>query len=131
MSDMAPALATIAGDMMRVIGATITGGGRRYGGSWPALDPQTIARKAKKGQDPRPLIATGALLRAYSVMGAPNQVLEVGTHHLKLDSTLDYAEDIQRGTHKMPARPFIDFYPQDRKRWAAICTDYVKEAMAL
>jgi phage gpG-like protein len=131
LGDMGPALTEVASDMMRVIGATITSGGRRYGGSWAALDPQTIKRKAAKGQDPRALIATGALLRAYSVMGAPNQILEVGAQHLRLESSLDYAEDLQTGTSRMPARPFINFYPQDRRRWAAICSEYLREAMAL
>ena len=131
LGDMAPALTVVADDMMRVIGTTIESGGRRYGGSWSALDPQTVARKAKKGQDPRPLIATGALLRAYSVPGAPNQHLEIGPQHITLESTLDYPEMIQSGTRKMPARPFIDFYPADRKRWAKICAMYLKEAMAL
>jgi phage gpG-like protein len=131
LGDMKPALDVVADDMMYVVEKTFTGQGRRYGGSWAALNEQTIKRKAAKGQDPRINIATGRMMRAFSLRGSEHQVLRVGTHSIELDSDLDYPEFIQDGTSKMPARPFIDFYPQDRKKWAQICKEYLAEAMNL
>jgi phage gpG-like protein len=128
---MSPALNTVADDMMYVIEKTFTGQGRRYGGSWAALDEQTIKRKAAKGQDPRINIATGAMMRAFSLRDSEHQILHVLPHSITLDSDLDYPGYIQDGTDRMPARPFIEFYPQDRKLWAKICAEYIAEAMNL
>lgn len=131
LGDMSPALDVVADDMMYVIEKTFTGQGRRYGGSWAALSPETVKRKAAKGQDPRINIATGRMMRAFSLRGGDHQLLHVGPHSIELGSDLDYPEHTQYGTSRMPARPFIDFYPQDRKLWAKICREYVVEAMRL
>jgi phage gpG-like protein len=131
MTNMEPALQRVAVDMTRVIRATITGQGRRFGGSWTFLSKNTIEQKLRKGQDPRILVATGKLLEAYGTVGAPHQILEITGGMVQLESDLDYSEFHQDGTVNMPARQFIDFYPQDVRRWADICSMYLKEAMAL
>lgn len=130
-ANMTPALELITDDMFRVIGATFTGQGRRFGGSWTHLDPATLQRKAAKGQDSRILIATRDLMNAMSVRGAAHQHLVVTPHAIELDTDLDYAGPQQYGVAgHLPARPFIDFYPADRARWAQTCLDYLMGAMA-
>jgi hypothetical protein len=117
---------------MRVIRTTITGQGRRFGGSWHALSPDTIMQKARKGSpDPRMLIDTGAMLEGYTVRDSEHQRLKIGPSTISLDTDLDYPIFIQEGTRKMPARPFLDFYPQDRRRWAEMCSEYLRAAMDL
>jgi phage gpG-like protein len=130
-AEMEPVMTLIAKDMMRVIRSTITGQGRRYGGSWPASDPETIRQKAAKGQGNRQLIATGKMLEAFGTFGGQHQILYIGPHEVDLDTDLDYPDLIQHGTEHMPARPFIDFYPQDRARWANMVTAYLTTAMDL
>jgi phage gpG-like protein len=129
--DMKPVLEVVADDMMRVVRATISSQGRRYGGSWHALNPQYLARKIKKGLDPRIMVATGKLLSAYGMRGSPFQRLRIFPDRLELGSNLDYPRFHETGTSKMSQRAFLEFYPQDRKRWADMVTSYVHEAMKL
>lgn len=111
------ALNRIADDMMKVIGNTFTSQGRRYGGSWQALDKATIREKARKHQDPRALIASGALMRSYTQRSSPDQVLHVTPSGITLESLRDYGEYHQLGAGENPKREFIKFYPPDRARW--------------
>jgi phage gpG-like protein len=108
----------IADDMMRVINAEFTSQGRRYGGSWKHLDKDTVKEKRASFQDPRILIATGALRRSYTRRGDPNQRLRVTRSSITLGSTLRYGDYHQFGTDTIPQRKFVDFQPQDRARWA-------------
>jgi phage gpG-like protein len=131
LANMEPVLTEVAKDVMRVIRVTIEGQGRRYGGSWHALDPAYLARKVKKGLDPRILIATKKMLNAYSEFGNENQALQILPHSLFLGSHLDYPGYHEYGTSKMPARSFLEFYPQDRKRWSTMVSEYITVAMGL
>jgi len=124
-----PALELIADDMMRVIDATFTGQGRRYGGSWAALDPKYVEKKSRAGLDPRILIASGDLRRSMTVRGDENQYLKVDHTGIELESELEYAARQQFGGDGIPARPFIAFYPQDRARWVRIIEDELRSAM--
>lgn len=117
------ALNEIADDMLRVIGATFSSQGRRYGGSWHALDKDTVKEKRAAGEDPRILIATGKLYKAYSVRGAPRQVLRITRSGITLGSTLPYAGVHQYGTDDVPQRQFVNFFPQDKARWAKMMED--------
>lgn len=107
----------IADDMMRVIDATFRSQGRRYGGSWHALSPSEVRQKAALRQDPRILIATGALRRAYTKRGDDHQQLIVTPSGITLDSDLAYAEVHQKGLGDMPKREFIHFDARDKARW--------------
>ena len=130
--DMKPALELVADDVMRVIRATFMSQGRRYGGSWAHLDPDTIREKVKHGQDPRILIATEALMNSWSRRG-PNQRLRVTGSYIELDSKLAYGDVHQEGDEErgLPARPFIAFDPRDEIRWAKIAERQLLKAMGL
>lgn len=126
--DPKAALNDIVDDQLRVIGATFSSQGRRYGGSWQALDKDTVKEKRAAGEDPRILIATGKLYRAYSVRGARHQVLHITRSGITLGSTLGYAGVHQYGTDDVPQRQFVNFYPQDKARWARMMEDSFDKA---
>lgn len=129
--NMRPALWLVREDMFRVIRATFTGQGRRGGGSWRALDPATVARKVRKGQDPRILMATHHLVDSFTLRGSRFMRSSVTKDVILLDSTLPYKDVHQYGDpgRNIPARPFIDFTPRDRSRWVKMCEASLMEAM--
>jgi phage gpG-like protein len=129
--NMRPALTEVRLDMFRVIRATFTGQGRRFGGSWKALDPKTVAAKARKGQDPRILIATHRLIDAFTRRESRHMRSKILGDRIELGSDLTYDAVHQYGSDdgNTPARPFIAFYPQDRQRWAKICQQHLMGAM--
>lgn len=126
--DPRPVLEEIADDQMKVINATFTSQGRRYGGSWHFLDKDTILEKVRAKEDPRILIATGKLKDAYTIRGDEYQVLHVTRHGITLGSTLGYAGAHQYGTDDIPQRQFIKFFPQDKARWARMMEEAFEEA---
>lgn len=129
--DMAPALEVVADDMMRTIKETFKSQGRRYGGSWTFLQPETIKRKLAKGQDPKILMASHKLMDSLTIRDAPFQILHVGKDEVWLGTDLDYAATHQHGDHDrgIPARPFINFYPPDRQRWVRIVENHLRTAI--
>jgi phage gpG-like protein len=129
--NMRPALWKVREDMFRVIRATFLGQGRRYGGSWKALSPATVAAKERAGLDPRILIARERLMNSLTVRGNRNMRSSVTRDKINLTSTLEYAEAQNFGTADghVPQRQFIKFYPQDRARWIKICEESLMEAM--
>jgi len=130
-TNMKPANQKIADDMMRVIDATFKSQGRRYGGSWTHLDPDTIRAKRRRGLNPRILIARGRLMNAFTKRRSRNQVLVVTRDSVELGTTLPYAGTHQFGDDDrgIPARPFISFHERDVARWAKICEDELLRAM--
>ena len=121
----------IADDMMRVIKMTFMGQGRRYGGSWYALDIATVREKRRKGLDHRILIARGRLMDSYTKPRSRNQILRIDRDSIELGSRLGYAAIHQFGDEAkgIPARPFIDFDPRDHARWARIVETELMQRM--
>lgn len=124
-ADIRPALNLVVDDMMDTIETTFTSQGRRHGGSWKGLDAVTRRQKAKHGQDPRILIASGALMRSMTVRGDQNQRLEMTPRGFTLESTLPYALVHQRGNDRTPQRKFVDFYQADKVRWIGMIKRYI------
>lgn len=129
--DMRAPLTEVRTDMFRVIRATFTSQGRRYGGSWPALKTETIERKIRKRLDPRILIARHRLMDSFTRRSSRYMRSKVTKDRIKLESTLPYADTQQHGDSDrgIPARPFVRFYPEDRRRWVKICEASLMEAM--
>jgi len=127
--DMEPALDEVADDMMRIVEINFTSQGHRGGGSWKVLTPRWIARKAKKGLDPRILFANHHLYKSMTERGDPGMDLEIDDHHVHLSSQVEYAEAHNWGNDHVPARPFAYFLPQDRDRWVKICESHLIRAM--
>jgi phage gpG-like protein len=129
--NMKPALELVARDLMEVIDINFGSQGRRGGGSWKQLDPQTIQRKVREGELPLILIATSALRDSMTLYRDPNMDLRVTRDSISLSSRLIYADVQNRGggPSDLPARPYADFMQGDVDHWASICADYLTEAM--
>lgn len=117
-----PGLDKIRKDMFRVLRATFTGQGRRYGGSWQALKPETLQRKIDAGLDPRILIARRRLMDSFTRRESRYMRTRITNSRIELSSILPYADTQQYGDEGrgIPARPFIDFHVRDHERWANI-----------
>lgn len=129
--NLKPALTLVREDMFRVIRAQFTSQGRRGGGSWKFLDPKTIERKINKGLDPRILMARHRLMDSFTKRKSRYMRSKVTKDRITLSSTLPYADTHQYGDEDrgIPARPFIKFLPNDRKRWVTMCERQIMEAM--
>ena len=72
-------------------------------GAWAPHSPVTIAIHG-----PHPLlILTGDLLRSVTETGATGSVQQISDREMTLGTSLFYAGWQQRGTDKIPARPFL------------------------
>jgi phage gpG-like protein len=129
--NMKPALELVARDLMEVIDINFGSQGRRGGGSWKQLNPETLARKVREGELPLILIATSALRDSMTLYRDPNMDLRVTRDFIELSSRLDYAnvQDRGGGPSDLPARPYADFLQSDVDHWAEICAQYLTDAM--
>lgn len=129
--NMRPALWKVREDMFRVIRMTFQSQGRRGGGSWKQLDPETVARKIREGRDPKILYATHHLVDSLTVRGNRYMRSKVTRHDITLDTTLPYADTQQHGDESrgIVARPFIHFTLRDRVRWVKMCEESLMAAM--
>src|ERR1041385_3006828 len=99
-----PVMVAVLDEMRRIAGATMDSQGRRGGGSWAFLQPETIRRKARAGLDPRIERATGLLYESLTRAAHPNQIAEVSRSDAALGSNLPYARAQSKGTRTLPAR---------------------------
>ncbi len=128
MNTMRRILDDIADDMMVAIEHTIESQGRRGGGSWAALDADTVKRKAG-GSTKGILVDSGDLLRAYTHRGDEHQVLNVTNQTIHLGTTLPYPKAHQFGTEHVPQRKFINFTQGDRRKWTEKVRDELRRAV--
>lgn len=130
-TDFRPVLNDIGLDMMRVERALFASQGRRGGGSWGTLKPDTVRKKgtvqilrtegaragySKPGND--------ALYRSVTNPGATGQLFRVTKNRLTFGTSVKGAEAQQFGTRKMRARPFIRFTAADTSRWMRMLMEY-------
>lgn len=129
--NMKPALWDVREDIFRIIKINFESQGRRGGGSWKFLDPKTVEAKARRGLDPRILIARGRLMNSLTRRGDRDMRSAVTKHNIRLTSTKEYAEVHNFGSADghIPARPFIEFLPNDKKRWIKMCEASLVGAM--
>lgn len=106
-------------DIERIEDAMFRAQGRRGGGSWRALSPETIATKARKAQDPRINIATGMLRESLVNRHAAGAVRIATNQRLVFGSTAAGARQSQR------RRPVVRFTKFDRRRWARWWGQYI------
>jgi phage gpG-like protein len=118
-----PVMEAIAVDMLAIEETVFTSQGRRGGGRWKALAPDTVRRK---GGDQRILFTSGhenygsgddALFRSVTKPDAPDQILKVFKTTIHFGTKRKYAARLQYGGKGIPARPFIRFLPTDVARW--------------
>lgn len=118
-SNAEPFLHVVMDDIERIERALFSSQGRRGGGSWRGLSPETIAAKVRKSQDPRINIATGALLHSVSDQHAEYAVREVTRSSLRFGTTAPGAKQSQMH------RPIFKFTRFDRARWAKWWGEYI------
>jgi phage gpG-like protein len=116
----------IAGDMLRTTEIVFTSRGKRGGGSWKKLSPNTVRRWG-----PHPILELTSTLRdSVTVPGAPYQILEVSNDFIEFGTEVESAGFQQEGTRKMPARPFLRFIPADFTRWNNILVRHLIKSHA-
>ena len=97
----------IAADMMRATESLIHSHGRRGGGSWARLKPDTVRKKG----DTRILYTSGArpgytqfgdntLVRSVTEPNAPYQILNVRNSFIEFGTDRPWAEVVARGSSK-------------------------------
>jgi hypothetical protein len=113
------AMDQVATELMRIIEQTFLSQGRRGGGSWRFLQPETLRRKIRLGQDPRILFATHALFNSLTHRRDPMQDLRISNTEVRLGTKLSYAR-VQHAT-----RPIVKLTKSDRRRMDKIIADHV------
>lgn len=121
-----PAMLEIVRQLQRIAGISMTAQGRRGGGSWQHLKPDTIRRKAKRGLDPRTEFATHALYNSLSGQTA-DSIVEISGDSLKFGSRLPYTKAQMFGwpPKNLPARPLITIVEGDRKKMGKTILDHI------
>jgi phage gpG-like protein len=91
-----------------------------YGsGGWKPLSPNYAAWKSKFYPG-RKILELSGLLRESVTDGNPWTIREIQPLKLRLGTKINYAIYHQKGTHRMPARPVIQFSEDDKTRWSKI-----------
>jgi phage gpG-like protein len=123
---MAPVMNKILVDMARATGELIKSEGRRGGGSFKRLKPETIKKKGNKR-----ILYTSGSSEGYSTLGGSALVHSVtyktggrfavrehDQRSVTFGTTHPYADVHQEGGGRnIPARPFILFTEYDINRW--------------
>ena len=126
-----PVMEAIAVDMLRIEEQIFFSQGRRGGGRWKGLAPDTLRQK---DGDTRILFTSGhtnygsgddALYRSVTKPGAPDQILKVFKSTIHFGTKRPYAARQQFGGKGIPARPFIKFLPSDVNRWEGWMGEHV------
>lgn len=122
--DTFPAMFKITEDMLRIEGEIFGSQGRRGGGSWKALQPDTAKRKG----DTKILMGTQdeSLFKSLTIRGAQFQILNVDNTVIEFGTERPYAYVHQTGSAwHIPRRPFLKFLPTDIDRWSNMLLDHL------
>jgi hypothetical protein len=130
----------IIADMFMVEKAVFRGQGRRGGGSWAALKPDTIRKKgigginilrtdlanpgySKIGESP----SSDTLFKSVTEPDAPYQIKAVRNNSILFGTKRPFAGAHQYGSflRYIPARPFIKFTNLDADRWTQMIFDHL------
>jgi len=138
--DTAVVMERIVADMMRVERQTFYAQGRRGGGSWKPLLPDTVR---KKGVGYQNILRTDLANPGYSKIGgaqsvdtlfksltqpgARYQILDVTNSTILFGTERPYAGAHQHGSWMrfIPARPFMTFLPTDEERWTRMMSEHL------
>lgn len=124
----------IAKDMLLIEGIVFSSGGRRGGGSWARLKPDTVRKKgsveilrtgsAREGySDP----GHDALFESLTVEDAPGQVMNITNRGIEFGTEVKAAGIMQSGNaqRNIPARPMLRFLESDIARWDAMIIEHL------
>lgn len=115
-----PAFAGIAQDLRESFGSNFANTRAPYG-TWPPHSPYTVQ---KYGPHPL-LILSGKLLASVTTQGAEGSIERYLARELEMGTDLFYSGWQQRGTVKIPARPYVWLTDENlarvSERFAEIC----------
>jgi phage gpG-like protein len=120
-----PALEEMAQEMMRIESALFNSQGRRGGGSWKQLKPDTMRRKLFHDKDPRIMHESLRLRHSLTSRDDPENILDITEGSIRFGTGVEYAAAHQEGRGRMPARPIVKFTKHDNARMARILADWV------
>jgi hypothetical protein len=113
-------------DMMRVEAAQFSSQGRRGGGSWAQLKPDTVRKKGTseilrtRGASPGySKFPEDSLFKSLTEPEAEFQVLHVTKSSIIFGTTHPFAEKLNR------ERPFMRFLATDRARWGRMIAEHL------
>lgn len=106
----------VAADHLRAAAAKQFGteGGYASGG-WAPLADSTVAEKARKGQSPQILRATGALMDSLIDKFDAGHIERLSPNTLTFGSMIPYGGYHQTGTSRMPKRPPVALTEGDKR----------------
>jgi phage gpG-like protein len=125
-------------DMMRANAENIASGGRRFGGSYANLRPNTVIKKGgaeilyTMGSRPNyTKLGDDTLVRSVTEPDTPYQISKTTNDSVVLGTNRPYAGTHQRGNveRKIPRRPFLVAATQDKERWNRWITDKLMEPL--
>lgn len=125
-NEMLPVMARIAQNMYEIEAILFRSGGRRGGGSWKRLKPDTIRRK---GGDTRILIRTGEMRDSLSEPGHSQNILSLTNNSVLFGTENIFATYHTFGAGGLPRRPVMKFAPYDHVRWNRWIAEFLMDAM--
>jgi len=95
-------------------------------GDWPALAPETLARKRELGQPSDILVATGALGRSLTVRRGAKSVRSATKTRMRFGSQVWYGKFHKLGSGNSPVRdPLLPLDLRTRRRMVKDVQDYM------
>lgn len=128
--DMRPALGIVRELMVQGHEENFESRGSFLGSSWPPLSDQTVARKARQGLTPEPLIGeSGSLLASLS--GGKGKVSRVTRTSARAGTSVFYARFHQGGASgkrrgEMPARPLVGMGESEFQAALSVISRYLE-----
>ena len=98
-------------------------------GPWAPLHPRTLAKKERLGHDPRRLHATLKLRPSLTRRGTRNAIFRANRDGIFMGTRDPKAGYHQKGTKKIPARPPIDLFEQDKREMIDIFEEWLLEGV--
>lgn len=98
------------------------GGGK---GRWRPNTDSTLATKRRKGQDSRPMRATGRLERSLTTKGGPEQIREIKKTSLRFGTKLFYAQINNFAKDDDRRRVVLKILPKTKKASKAAIMDHL------
>jgi phage gpG-like protein len=129
-------LEIIRTDMFRIEEALFRSQGKRGGGSWKRLKPDTIRKKGNskiiytEGSNSfYSAYGNNTLVKSLTQKDAPFHSSHIGNHVLSFGTDRPWAESHQYGAPgaSIPRRELIRFTPRDQERWIGWLNEYVMQ----
>lgn len=127
--DARPAFRRIVEHLMDVEQRQFDTQGQYASGRWAPLKEETIRAKVNRGEDPRILRATEALMHSLTQRGAAGQKLIITPTEMVFGTTVPYAKFHQTGTSRMPQRRPVEHTERDRRELVRILQRHIVGAV--